>query len=204
VHKDQAVCNEHGKIDCRECPKEEATIFNISKLTKADVVILDSGSAFADSILNYYLLMNKVERGVKAGWDEYGPTGIDLNNAFAAIQSCTFCNFIVITHELSVESDMQVVDKSKTPWETKVITVEDRFPLIGTKNWSKKSGKYFTHIIYLHMEPQGHKGGSSTNYKYRTITGSRGGWQIEKSKLNFADIFADLYKEKAGDTEETV
>ena len=201
IHKDQTVCNNHGKIDCNDCKvdgKFTGTIFNISKLTKEDVVILDSGSAFADAVLAYYMLKNGkggIQSADKAGWDEFGPQGMDLNNALEVIQAAVFCNFIVVTHELTVEEEISVMEGK----EIKTVKIENRFPLIGTKNFCKKCAKYFGHVIYLHMGMKKHLGGSSSTYQYRTVSGSRGAWQIENSKsLDLSVLFDDLYKEKMG------
>lgn len=201
IHKDQTVCHKHGKIECNDCKvegKTTGTVFNLSKLTKEDVVILDSGSALGDAILSFYMLKNGkggIQSADKAGWDEFGPQGMDLNNAFEVIQSCVFCNFIVVTHELTVDEEISVMDAG----EIKTVKIENRFPLIGTKNWCKKAAKYFGHVIYLHMGMKKHLGGSSSTYQYRTVSGSRGGWQIENSKaLDLSILFDDLYKEKMG------
>lgn len=190
VHKNQRICEEHGKIDCiaPEC-KEGGLVFNIADLGKDDVVIIDSASALSVSLLNYHLL-NK-PRDYKAGWDEYGPQGRDLDNLFLVIQACR-TNFIVVTHVLGIDGVDTLYDKEKKEFYN--IAYEDTYPLIGTKNYSRNVAKFFSHVIYMHMNPGRHAAGSSSTYKHRTITGSRGGWQIERNKdISLASIFDQLY-----------
>ena len=199
VNKPHVICNEHGKINCVQCvgpdKKPTGTVFDISKLTHDDVVIIDSGSALSTSILNYYTRPDQEGQPFKkAGWDEYGQQGRDLSNVLTVIQACR-TNFIFITHELVNDGTMDVLNKRTG--EIEVLTYEEHYPLIGTKNFSLNAAKYFSHVIYLSIDLQRHKGGSASTYKNRTITGSRGGWEIEKApNLSLAAIFDQLYKQE--------
>jgi hypothetical protein len=194
IGKPQLVCHEHGRVSCgtKECQALGAngsTAFNINDLGHNDVVIIDSGTALTNSILNYHL--RGKDRDYKPGWDEFGPLARDLSNILTIVQACK-TNFIVVTHTLVIDKPVTLIDKNGKTIQT---TIEETYPLIGTKNFSLNSAKYFSHVAYLQMESGQHKGGSATNYRYKTITGSRGGWQLEKSpKLNLALIFDELYK----------
>ena len=204
VPKDQVVCEEHGKISCSDpaCTSTEGgkiirkgTTFNITKLDHNDVVIIDSASAFSTSLLNFHCATEDSRFGGplrKAGWDEYGLQGRDLTSALLIVQACK-TNFIVITHELVIDETVDLIDKETG--RIKSITIENKFPLIGTKQYSINSGKFFSHIIYMQINNRRHEGGSSTTYKNKVLTGSRGGWQIEKDKnFSLANIFQQLYK----------
>ena len=186
VHKDLTICELHGRVSCVECADKNGTTitklngqpFNIAKLTEDEVVVIDTGSQLADSILNYY--MTKNANTGKPGWDEYGPQGLDLSNAGQVMQS-GIANFIMITHTLTV--DVKENDETR----------EAIYPLVGTKNMCKKFGKYFGHVIYLHKKLNMHKAGSSSTYQPNVVTGSRAGWLIEQDKeLDFAKLFAKI------------
>lgn len=198
VQKPQWVCDEHGRVDCqiKTCLDDKGkpkggTLFDITKLGHDDVVILDSGTSIGNSILNYH--MRGKPRDFKPGWDEYGPMGRDLHNLMTIVQACR-TNYIVITHQLTIDKEISIKDPNNP---NKYITqkVEDVYPLIGTKPFALNCAKYFGHIVYVHMVNNQHRAGSSTNYRFRTLAGSRGGWQIEKLKeLSLAGIFDQLYK----------
>lgn len=187
VHKDLVICDMHGKVSCVPCADKDAkgnwtklngTPFNISKVANDEVVVIDTGSQLGDSILNHY--MNQHGNPDKPGWDEYGPQGLDLTNIGQVIQS-GICNFIMLTHTLTV--DIKENDK-----ESEMI-----YPLVGTKNMSKKFGKYFGHVIYLHKKLNMHKAGSSSTYQPNVVTGSRAGWKIEQEGvLDFSLLFARI------------
>ena len=191
VRQDHMICEDHGKINCVRCQESYGTkphfsgqLFNLSNCTTEDVVIIDSGSALATSTLNFYCMNQPVD--FKPGWDEYGPQGRVLDDVSLIIQNAK-TNFILITHTLTVEP------KKKDPNGKEVVGADKIFPLFGTKNTSKKIAKYFSHVIYLEMRLGLHRGGSSTDYKADVITGSRGGWQLEREKeLDLSTLFATM------------
>lgn len=190
VNKDQYICEEHGKIACAICGPTSGTLFNISKLGHDDVFVLDTGSAFGVSVLNFHMMGKP--RDAKPGWDEYGPQTRDLDNALLIVQACK-TNFIVLCHEMSIDGVQTLYNKEKNEFTD--LAYEEKYPLMGTKNFSKKCAKYFSHILYLDVNVQKHQAGSSSTYKNRVLTGSRGGWQIEQQKnLSLATIFDQLYK----------
>lgn len=188
VRKDHVICDEHGRISCVECAtknekgqpdKFTGQTFNIANCTKEDVVVLDSGNALGVSILNYYLRGKSID--YKPGWDEYGPQGLVLTDCMLVIQSSRKTNFIVTTHELSIETEEN--DKK----------IDRFYPVMGTKNFSLQCAKYFTHIAYLEKKLGKHKGGTNTDYRNDVITGSRGGWRLEDHKeLDLSLLFAQL------------
>lgn len=201
VNKDQYICEEHGKIACATCGPTSGILFNISKLGHDDVFVLDTGSAFGVSVLNFHMMGKP--RDAKPGWDEYGPQIRDLDNALLIVQACK-TNFIVLCHELSFDGIQTVYDKNTK--EFKDIMFEEKYPMMGTKNFSKKCAKYFSHVIYMSIGLQKHQAGSASVYKNQVITGSRGGWQIEQQKnLSLATIFDELYnpKEEVQDTDKS-
>lgn len=190
VNADHIICEEHGKINCVACATEfnekkqptkfAGQTFNIRKCTDEDVVIIDSGSQLADSIMNYYM---RGKESSKPTWDEYMPQGQDLTNALTIVQRAR-TNFIVTTHEIGIETKENDTE------------VERLYPLMGTKNFSRKCAKYFSHVAYLQPRLNKHRGGTSTTYRQDTITGSRGGWKLEdEDELDLSLLFAKLVAE---------
>lgn len=187
VRQEHIICELHGKISCVDCAiknekgqvdKLTGQVFDIRTFGKEDVVILDTASQLAHSTLSYYLLGKPA--GYKAGWDEYGPQGRDLNNALCIVQRAR-TNFIVTAHELGIEFKENDEEHEKI------------YPLIGTKNFSRTAAKYFSHVAYMHKHLGLHKGGTSSTYREDLVTGSRGGWKLEQTKdLDLSKLFAQL------------
>lgn len=188
VRQDHIICYEHGRISCVECAdkndkgqpnKFNGQVFNLSKCTKNDVVVIDSGNALGVSILNYYLRGKPVD--YKPGWDEYGPQGLVLTDVMLVIQSSRKTNFIVTTHELTITTEEN--DKE----------IDRYYPVMGTKNYSLQVAKYFTHVAYLEKKLGRHTGGTDSLYRKDIISGSRGGWRLEDQKqLDLSLLFAQL------------
>lgn len=185
---DHMVCDLHGKVNCVNCAEKDekgqvkafkGQPFNITKCTKDDVVVIDSGNALGVSILNYYLRGKSVD--YKPGWDEYGPQGLVLTDILLTIQGARRTNFIMTTHELAITTEEN--DKE----------IDRYYPVIGTKNFSLQCGKYFTHIAYLEKKLGRHVGGTGSVYRKDVLTGSRGGWLLEnQAQLDLSLLFAQL------------
>ena len=106
----------------------------------------------------------------KPGWDEYGLSNKWLGDILSVIQQATFTNFVVITHEMIVEEDINGVKKDKI------------IPLMGTRAFCSKVAKYFGTVVYTELKLGKHAAGSSSTYKANHITGSRVNVKIENSK----------------------
>lgn len=179
--EDIQICNEHGKVACvsPECKKEDSyTIFNLKKLTHDDLLVIDSGSQLGDSSINMACIGKPLE--FSPGWPEYGLSGKYLGDILSVIQQATHTNFIVITHELIMEEEVNGIKKDKI------------FPLIGSKSFSSKAAKYFGTVVYTEFKLGKHAAGSSSTYKPNHVTGSRLNVQIEKAKdLNMRAILIE-------------
>lgn len=160
-----SVCNKHGKVGCVECSPlgtKGNTTFALATLTHNDLVVLDSGSQLADSAMAAACL----GKGTlfKPGWDEYGVQVKWLSDILSVIQQATHTNFCVITHELVIEDDEG----------------KDKFaPLMGTKAFCLKVGKYFGTVVYVEKKMNKHVAGSSSLYRHNVLTGSRVNAKIE-------------------------
>jgi hypothetical protein len=163
------ICEAHGKVACVECKNAKAPSisFCLAQLTHDDLVVIDSGSQLGDSALNGACKGKPLD--YKAGWDEYAFQGKWLGDLLSTIQQAYFTNFVVLTHEIVVEEEVNGVKRDKI------------FPLMGTKNFCMKVAKYFGTVAYLHMKLGKHAGGSSSTYKGDTLTGSRVNALLEKS-----------------------
>lgn len=169
--EDIRICSLHGKVNCVECKtnKEEGeTIFNLRKCTHKDLVIIDSGSQLGDSSLAMACLGKSGD--FKPGWDEYGLSNKWLGDILSVIQQATFTNFVVITHEMIVEEDINGIKKDKI------------LPLMGTRAFCSKVAKYFGTVVYTELKLGKHAAGSSSTYKANHITGSRVNVKIENAK----------------------
>jgi hypothetical protein len=173
------ICEDHGKVDCQLC--KTGTEFNLAELGHNDLVVIDSGSQLADSTLNFYCAGKSID--FKPGWDEYGPQIRVLSDFMSIIQQGA-TNYVMITHVLNIEEEENGEKKDR------------EFPLFGTKSFSRKTAKYFDHVIYTNIKSKTHKAGSSTSYKTGVVTGSRLDFQMEKtSKPDFAELFKILQEE---------
>lgn len=163
------ICHQHGKVNCLEpACKEEYLEFCLKDLTHEDLVVFDSGSQLGDSALNMACAGKGIE--FKPGWDEYGLATKWLGDILSTIQAAVNTNFVVITHELILEEEVNGIKKDKI------------LPLIGTKSMCSKVGKYFGTVCYVEIKMGKHVAGSSSTYKANHITGSRVNVAIEKSK----------------------
>ena len=179
--EDIKICHSHGKVNCveAECKSSDAyTIFNLRKLTHKDLLVIDSGSQLGDSSLSMACLGKPLE--FKPGWDEYGLSNKWLGDILSVIQQATFTNFVVITHEMIVEEEVNGIKRDKI------------FPLMGTKAFCAKVSKYFGTVVYAEIKMGKHAAGSSTTYKANHVTGSRVNVKIEGSKdLSMRAIFIE-------------
>ena len=179
--EDIKICHSHGKVNCveAECKSSDAyTIFNLRKLTHKDLLVIDSGSQLGDSSLSMACLGKPLE--FKPGWDEYGLSNKWLGDILSVIQQATFTNFVVITHEMITEEEVNGVKRDKI------------FPIMGTKAFCAKVSKYFGTVVYAEIKLGKHAAGSSTTYKANHVTGSRVNVKIEGSKdLSMRAIFIE-------------
>lgn len=162
-----SICNEHGKVECKEkecAAPENQTIFSLKDCTHNDLIVIDSGSQLGDSAISA-ICLGKGDL-FKPGWDEYAIVGKWLSDILSVIQQAAHTNFVVITHELITEGED---GKERT------------YPLIGSKNFSIRAGKFFGTVAYTHIKLNKHVAGSSATYRSDTITGSRVNATLEKT-----------------------
>ena len=164
------ICDIHGKVGCIECQTNKASTveFLMSSLTKTDLVVIDSGSQLGDSALAMAMAGKPVE--AKPGWDEYGLQVKWLSDILSIIQAAYFTNFVMITHLIPIEEEMNGVKRDRY------------YPLVGTKAMCQKVAKYFGTVIFVEIKMGKHTAGSSSLYRNDATTGSRTNAKIEAGK----------------------
>ena len=174
------ICHVHGKVGCVECSKENkpSTPFLLKDCTHEDLIVIDSGSQLGDSALALACIGKPVE--FKPGFDEWGASGKYLGDILSVIQQAANTNFVVITHTIVVEEEVNGVKRDKV------------YPLMGTRNMSSKVAKYFGTVVFLELKMGKHGGGSSSTYKPNHTTGSRLNVKVEQAKeLDMRSIFIE-------------
>ena len=174
------ICAVHGKVGCVECEKADlpTTTFCLKDLTHKDLVVIDSGSQLGDSALAMACAGKPIE--YKAQTDDWGTMGKYLGDILSTIQAAHFTNFVVITHTLIIEEEINGIKRDKI------------YPLLGTRNFSSRVAKYFGTVVFLELKMGKHAGGSSSTYKPNHTTGSRLNVKVEASKeLDMRSIFIE-------------
>lgn len=169
---DVVLCEEHGRINCLACSKEKkpTQIFNLTKMNHNELVILDSGSQLADCGVNA-LLKGQPEDAILQ-IQEWGTVNNWLKSILQVVQIGRFTNVVVLTH-VFYDEEYSGTGINKTLIRTKV------YPLMGTKNFSTRCGKYFGTIVNLEVKNKRHVGGSSTTYAANVQTKSRLNIKVE-------------------------
>lgn len=139
--------------------------FQISKLTKRDIIIADSLSQLGASAMRAITIGRGQQ--VKPTWDDYGAQGQWLADCLSVMQVAKYCHFIAVTHEQLIEGEDGI----------------DRFyPMCGTRNFSTNVAKFFNTVIATKVKLKDHVAGSSTTYSKQHLTGSRRGITLESMK----------------------
>ena len=174
AREDISLCEEHGRINCLECTraKKPTQIFNLTKMTHNDLVIIDSGSQLADCGVNA-LLKGQPEDAILQ-IQEWGTVNNWLKSILQTVQAGRYTNVVVLTHVL-YDEEYSGTGVNKTLIRTKI------YPLMGTKTFSTQVGKYFGTIVHLEVKNKKHVGGSSTVYALNTQTKSRLGIKVENA-----------------------
>lgn len=169
---DVVLCEEHGRINCLACSKEKkpTQVFNLTKMNHNELIILDSGSQLADCGVNA-LLKGQPEDAILQ-IQEWGTVNNWLKSILQVIQIGRFTNVVVLTH-VFYDEEYSGTGINKTLIRTKV------YPLMGTKNFSTRCGKYFGTIVNLEVKNKRHVGGSSTTYAANVQTKSRLNIKVE-------------------------
>lgn len=164
------ICEEHGKVNCAVCKQAKAPfiVFDLSKCTNKDLVVVDSGSQLGNSALSAAALGKDVN--YKLTFDDYGQARFWLTDVLSVMQQCLHTNFVLITHELIDEEEHNGKKTDKI------------FPLVGTRSFCREVSKYFGTVVYTHLKMGQFAMGSGSSYRSDTATGSRLDIKLENAK----------------------
>lgn len=167
---------DNGKLQPKKpTPFDESIYleFQLSKLTRRDVVIVDSGSQLGDSALAALMLGRSST--TKPEWDDYSAQGTQLGDCLSVMQQARYCNFIMVTHDILLK------DQDGN---------EKFFPMCGTRAFCHKVAKYFGTVAHVKVKLKKHVAGSSSGYSSQALTGSRRALKLEDMKVpSLAPIF---------------
>lgn len=158
-----SICEEHGKVSCMVCKREEADTIEVDlpNLGPEQVVVFDSLTQLTNSAIAHITKGEKDD--YKLTYNDWGNLGKLLDIFLSHIQQAGY-NVIVISHEVEAETE----GRKKT-----------LVPVGGTRNFSRNVAKYFDHVIYAERKNKKHMFACSTGYSTNILTGSRTDAKIE-------------------------
>ena len=158
------ICHEHGKVKCMLCKKAEAPTASLNLPALQDnskVVVFDSMTQLTNSAISH--ITKSQPDDYKLNYDDWGNLGKLMDIFLSHIQQAGY-NVICISHETQADAE----DK-----KTKLV------PVVGTRNFSRNSAKYFDHVIYAEVKNKKHVFTSSTVASTWILSGSRTNVAIE-------------------------
>lgn len=169
-----SICNEHGKVSCGLCNKENkpVDVVNMNKVSGRTIVVFDSLTQLTNSLLANITKASPDD--YKPERDDWGQLKFLIDKFLSQIQAAGY-NIVCITHE----EEVQMEDGSN-----KLV------PSSGSAKSSRNTAKYFDHVIYCEVKNKKHTFKSSTISGLALVTGSRTGVDMEKNKEpSLLDIF---------------
>lgn len=173
TNRDWQICEAHGRADCPICIKAKIVdgwlTFNLFKLGKRDVVVLDDASQYGDSIMANECKGQPL--GYKPGFSEYGAMGRTLTDVLSVVQAGT-TNHIWIAR-LLIDDDIEDMNKESKDTRDKM------YPWIGSKTYAPTVPNRFGTKIFLKKKLGKHMGMSSSTSTMEAVVGSRIGMKVE-------------------------
>ena len=195
TNRDWQICEAHGRCDCKDCIKDKITdgwlTFNLFKLGKKDVVVLDDASQLSDSILSFFCKGQGL--GYKPGFNEYGPMSRILTDILSVVQAGT-TNHIWIARLLVEDDNEQVNVDDKSPQK-----LEKMYPWVGSKTYAPTVPNRFGTKIFLKKKLGKHMGMSGSTSTMEGVVGSRIGLKVEED-IGLQSLAYYLEKAKFGKT----
>lgn len=157
------ICNEHGKVDCAICRKDNKPFeeVHLNALDKNTIVVFDSLTQFSNSCLAN-ITKNQPD-DYKVQLDDWGNLRVLIDKFLSQVQAAQY-NIICITHEEQVpmeDGKMKLV------------------PVSGSSKSSMNTAKYFDHVVYCEVKNKKHLAASATTHANNIVTGSRTGVELE-------------------------
>ena len=162
------VCRTHGKHNCALCKKDLAQpapeafdSLDFSTLDNKDIVVIDSGTQWSNSILAH--IMKSKPLDAKPERDDWGALRKHTEFALSQMQAARF-NLLVIFH--AQEAELETGAKKLVP-------------VFGSASMSTEVGKAFDHLIYCDIRNRKHVAFSSSVALPNVMTKSRLDFEIE-------------------------
>jgi len=167
------ICNEHGKVACMICKRENAPteLIDLSSLDPATtIVVIDSLTQFTASAIAHINKGNPDD--YKFEFDDWGRLKQIVEPFLSSIQGARY-NIVCISHEEEVEMENG---------RKKIV------PVCGSSKTSRNTAKNFGHVVYCELKNKKHVAASSTDYLNNVVTGSRSDMMLESGNT-LLDIF---------------
>lgn len=166
-----SICQAHGKVSCAICTakaKSDPTApdtfdhLDFSALDSNDIVVLDSGTQWSNSMLAHIMKNKPVD--AKPERDDWGALRKHTEFALSQMQAAQF-NLVVIFH--AQEAEMEDTKKKLVP-------------TFGSAAMSTEVAKAFGHVVYCDIRNRKHVAFSSSTALPNVLTKSRTDFEIEK------------------------
>lgn len=180
-----SICDTHGIINCTSCrfaSKTDSgvgfTDINLNEVRADTIVVIDHMSQVSDSAINAIskkeaLAAKKDVDGYKLDYGDWALQGAMMARILSNVQQAPY-HCICLFHSAEVEME----DGQK-----KLV------PQVGTLNFSRNSGKYFDHVVYMGVRNHKHVVGSKTLFMHNVQTGSRTDAVMEEGTPDLVKIF---------------
>lgn len=169
------VDEETGKVNhpLREKNNRPSTLVHMKEAGPDTILVIDSISALEASIR--FNMVRKKPEDYKFEWDDWGNLGNVLTKVLTYIQGAQF-HVVCIAHEGMVKLSDNVTEKMS--------------PMIGTRNFTRNSGKFFSDVVYMEIVNKAHRAVSSTTYSNKITAKSRTNVAVESQKeIRLLDLF---------------
>ena len=166
-----SICHTHGKVSCSLCSAKAKSVpdspdlfdhIDFSALDSNDIVVIDSGTQWSNSILAHIMKSKPVD--AKPERDDWGSLRKHTEFALSQMQAASF-NLVVIFH--AQEAPME-------DGKTKLV------PTFGSAAMSTEVAKAFGHVVYCDVRNRKHVAFSSSTALPNVLTKSRTDFEIEK------------------------
>lgn len=212
VKKAVEICNTHGKVSCSICKRQVTdrqdyddgdyndklhnkyfTDIDLNSLSNDTIVVFDSGTQLTNSAIAH--ITKDQDEDYKLKQDDWGNLGKLLDVFLSHLQVSKY-HVVLITHDTEAEQENG---------KTKL------FPVMGTRNFSRNTAKYFKHVVYAEVKNRKHTFTSSTMKNTNIIAGSTDDIDVTESLLQIfkPELYPDtpvsnptkqIKKSEGGDT----
>lgn len=157
------ICEQHGKVSCMVCRKEEKDFVHvdINNCSEDTIVVIDTLTQLSNSAISN--ITKSQPDDYKLTYDDYGNLGKLLDIVLSHVQQANY-KIVCISHE----------NVTETEGKKAILT-----PTGGTRNFSRNITKYFTDVVYLERKNRKHMCISSTTAATNIIAGSQTGIALE-------------------------